>query len=45
MVLKKGGIDINEEGENGWTALHFACWIGNFKLVNMLVLNGADANH
>lgn len=41
-LLKMGNVDLTYQGENGWTALHFACWIGNFKIVNLLILNGAN---
>jgi len=44
IALKKGSHSLSQTGENGWTALHFACWIGNFKIVNMLILEGADVN-
>jgi hypothetical protein len=37
-------IDVNITGENDWTALHFACWTGNIKMVNLLFYNRADLN-
>lgn len=43
-ILKKGRVNLSEKGENEWTALHFACWIGNFKIVNLLIINGADVD-
>lgn len=36
--------DINIHGENLWTPLHFACWIGNLMIVNLLYYNQADLN-
>lgn len=43
-ILGKGKVNLSEKGENEWTALHFACWIGNFKIVNLLIINGADVD-
>jgi ankyrin repeat protein len=28
--------------DNEWTALHFACWNGNFKFVNLLIYNESN---
>ena len=38
---KKGDFraDINSKGDNEWTALHFACFNGNIKLVSFLLYN------
>jgi ankyrin repeat protein len=36
--------NINPRGENDWTPLHFACWVGNIKIVNLLFYNQAEIN-
>ena len=36
--------DLNFKAENDWTPLHFGCWVGNIKIVNLLLLNRADVN-
>lgn len=36
--------NLNAKYDNEWTSLHFACWKKNFKIVNLLVFNGADPN-
>ena len=41
-LLKKYKVDLGYQGENGWSVLHFACWIGNFKIVNLLIINGSN---
>ena len=40
---KKGDLkaDINSKGIDDWTALHFACYNGNVKLVNFLLYHEA----
>lgn len=35
---------INIRGENSWAPMHFACWIGNLNIVNLLYYNQADIN-
>jgi len=30
----KADVNISFSDDNSWTALHFACWNGNFKFVN-----------
>ncbi len=41
-LLIKGGININQPGENAYTPLHEACMIGNREIVRALVEAGAD---
>jgi uncharacterized protein len=36
--------DVNASFENEWTALHFSCWKKYFKIVNLLIFNGANVN-
>lgn len=36
--------DLNSHFENDWTPLHFSCWKKYFKIVNLLIFNGADVN-
>lgn len=33
--------DVNFKGENDWTALHYACYNGNLKMVNFLLYQEA----
>ncbi len=40
--LLDGGADVNEPGEQGWTALNWAAGKGNLELVTLLVEKGAD---
>lgn len=40
-ILQRGSSNLEDKAENDWTALHFACWVGNYKIVNMLILHGA----
>ena len=35
-------INLNGQGDDGFTALHFASFHGNIKLVEYLVKNGAN---
>ena len=35
---------INQKNKAGFTALHYACYNGNIKLIKLLVNNGADIN-
>ena len=35
---------INQKNIRGFTALHYACYNGNIKLIKLLVNNGADIN-
>ena len=41
---RKIKANLNAAFENDWTALHFACWKENYKIVSLLLLNGADVN-
>ena len=42
-LLIQYGASINEQGECGWTALHYACWNGNMGCIDELIKLGADA--
>jgi hypothetical protein len=41
-ALIKGGADVNQEDEQGWTPLNFAAGKGDLALVKLLVESGAD---
>jgi hypothetical protein len=41
-ILIKSGTDVNQQDEQGWTALNFAAGKGDLPLVQLLVDNGAD---
>ena len=41
-ALLAAGIGIDERGEHGATALHFACWNGADPMVEVLLARGAD---
>ena len=41
-ALLAAGIGIDERGEHGATALHFACWNGADDMVEVLLARGAD---
>jgi hypothetical protein len=41
-ALLAAGIGVDERGEHGATALHFACWNGADTLVELLLARGAD---
>ena len=41
-ALLAAGIGVDERGEHGATALHFACWNGADTLVEVLLARGAD---
>ena len=41
-ALLAAGIGVDERGEHGATALHFACWNGAHTLVELLLARGAD---
>jgi len=41
-ALLAAGIGIDERGEHGATALHFACWNGADTMVEVLLARGAD---
>lgn len=43
-VLSRGVVDVGIRCENEWTPLHFACWVGNTKVVSLLLINRADVN-
>tara|TARA_B100001758_G_scaffold181670_1_gene158380 strand:- start:8420 stop:8782 length:363 start_codon:yes stop_codon:yes gene_type:complete len=36
------GVAVNDTNSSGWTCLHEACIFGNRKLVDLLLVNGAD---
>ena len=36
------GVSVNDTDSSGWTVLHEACIFGNRKLVDLLLVNGAD---
>lgn len=36
--------NVDYKAENDWTALHFACWLQDYKMVNMLLFNGASVD-
>ncbi len=38
------GVDVNTEDEFGFTALHFAAWVGHKEIAVLLIENGADVN-
>ena len=38
------GSFINQKNKSGFTALHYACYNGNIKMIKLLVGNGADIN-
>jgi ankyrin repeat protein len=42
VALLAAGIGVDERGEHGATALHFACWNGADTLVELLLARGAD---
>jgi len=41
-ALIASGADVNEQDEQGWTALNFAAGMGDLALVKLLLENGAD---
>jgi ankyrin repeat protein len=41
-IINRKLANLNYKGENDWTPLHFACWFGNAKIVNLLLLNKAE---
>jgi uncharacterized protein len=41
-ALIKGGADVNQQDEQGWTPLNFAAGKGSLSLVKLLVEHGAD---
>jgi ankyrin repeat protein len=41
-LLLKSGIDVNDQGEMGCTALHYAKMKGNDKVVQLLLAHGAS---
>jgi hypothetical protein len=41
-ALLKGGAEVNQRDEQGWTPLNFAAGKGDLTLVKILVENGAD---
>jgi uncharacterized protein len=42
QMLVKGGRDVNEQDDQGWTPLNFAAGKGDISMVRCLVENGAD---
>lgn len=43
-IISRRLADINYRADNDWTPLHFAVWIGNVKIVNLLMLGKASVN-
>ena len=43
-LLSLNQIDINFQNENGWSALHFACDEGNFKISKILIKSKINLN-
>ncbi len=43
-LLLELGVEVNAAGENGYTALHGAGYIGSERLIELLVANGANMN-
>ncbi|HKP87266.1 MAG TPA: ankyrin repeat domain-containing protein [Blastocatellia bacterium] len=41
-ALIKGGADVNQQDEQGWTPLNFAAGKGDLAMCKLLVENGAD---
>ena len=44
-LLMEAGADLNEQDEQGWTALCFAAGKGFLDIVKRLIENGADREH
>jgi ankyrin repeat protein len=40
--LSAGGVDINAHSDDGWTPLHLASFFGHAKVVELLLVHGAD---
>ena len=43
-ILQYPKSDLNFKDENGFTALHYACDEGNFKIVDILIKSNCDVN-
>lgn len=43
-IISRKLANVNYRSENEWTPLHFAVWIGNIKIVNLLMLGKASVN-
>lgn len=37
-------FDPNSRGDNEWSAMHYACWVGNLTMVNLLFYNQVNIN-
>lgn len=37
-------FDPNFRGDNDWSAMHYACWVGNLTMVNLLFYNQVNIN-
>ena len=43
-IINRKLANLDYRGDNDWAALHFVCWAGNSKLLNLLLLNHASVN-
>ena len=44
LALLAAGADVHEEDENGWAALHWACFVGFGEVVQALIDRGSRVN-
>lgn len=40
-LLIERGVDINKPGQHSWTPLHMAAWGGQYRILKILIKNGA----